>query len=197
MYVSTLNFKENPSKWIAITAIFAGLYVLGYFIAIPGVSSLGESIITWICAGLFGPWIAVIACILGEGISMFIKAPDLPIFIPSTLISVVLMALIMGYGRRLALPKSTGTDRRRSRKIRMITESILYIVMLVVKYTFYTLWDIAFFVPSFAVTILLAFVVKCVLLPIGLIIIEAVRKGLDRVYFDLELAEIAPNKVED
>ena len=194
MNISKLDYKEKPSKWIALTAIFTGLFVLGKFIAIPEIGSI-ESIVTWVSAGLFGPWLAVISGTIGVVLSFFIKLPDLPIFIPSTIIGVIMTSLIMGYGRKLAFMvwKSSGmNDRRR----RMVTESIIYILMQIAQYSFYLLYNLAFGIPGYEIRIVITFVVKLVLLPIGLILIEAIRKSLNKPYFDLELAETGSIKEE-
>ena len=194
MYVSKPDYKEKPSKWIALAAIFTGLFVLGKFVAIPDIGSI-ESIVTWVSAGLFGPWLAVISGTVGTLLSFFIKFPDVPQFVPSTIIAVIMTSLIMGYGRKLAF-MTWKSSRMNERLKRMITEAILYALMQIAQYSFYYVYNLAFGIPGYQITLIFTFVWKCCLLPIGLIIIEAIRKSFNKPYFDLELVEVTSTKKE-
>nr|MDO8114855.1 hypothetical protein [Candidatus Sigynarchaeota archaeon] len=203
MYVSRLNIKENKSKFIALTAVFAGLFALGNFIAIPGVASI-EMIVTFVCAGLFGPEIAIISSLAGEAIVMPIAPPSESLFIYSTFIGDAIAALVMGYGRRIAFPMEK-TFKMEPRKARVFGESIAYIFMLASRYSFYILFDaivlysgllidpdgISVAMVAYVGVHMLRFVLKAIFLPLCILIAETIRKNMGKVYFDLEKVEIA------
>nr|MDO8116376.1 hypothetical protein [Candidatus Sigynarchaeota archaeon] len=139
MMKKLISLKKTPSKFIAITAIFSVLFAIGNFIAIPLVTSI-EMVVTFVCAVLFGPEIAILSSIIGEAIVMPI-APPAEVFILSVFVGDALAALVMGYGRKLAFflePKCSGNDRN----ARIIGESIVYVLMLLARYSFYTLFDL-------------------------------------------------------
>ncbi len=192
-----ISLKKSPSKFVAFTAIFAVLFALGNFIAIPTVASI-EMVVTFICATLFGPQIAILSSLVGELIVMPIAPPSEVLFIYSVFIGDAIAALIMGYGRNLAFvlePRFKDNER----KARITGESIAYILMLLARYTFYTAFDaILLFsgilisdegaMPAFityTVGNYTRFVFKAVFLPLCIIITETIRKNLRTNYFDI------------
>ncbi|NMC04732.1 MAG: hypothetical protein GYA24_05940 [Candidatus Lokiarchaeota archaeon] len=182
MYKPSSNFAEKRSKVITATAIFAGLFVLGNFISIPEVGSL-EMLITWVCAGIFGPYVSIIAGVIGEGISLFIF-PTNPLFIPTKLAGAALTALIMGLGRRLAFVVNKQVDREK--RVRMVVESIFFVAMLAARLALYLLYNAAMGIPGYELVLTVNFLFKVAFLPIGLILVEGIRRGIGRVYYDMD-----------
>ncbi len=191
MYKPSKNFKEKRSKVIAATAIFAGLFVLGNFISIPEVGSL-EMLITWVCAGIFGPQVAIIASVIGEGISLFIF-PTNPWFIPTKLAGAALTAVIMGYGRKLVFVVNKQVEREK--RMRMVVESAFFVIMLVARLAMYMVYNFLVGIPGYEFILTVNFLFKVIFLPVGLILVESIRRGLGRVYFDMERVE-APGGIE-
>jgi hypothetical protein len=191
MYKPSSNFKEKRSKVIAATAIFAGLFALGNFIAIPEVGSL-EMLVTWVCAGIFGPQVAIIASVIGEAISLFNPTTNL-LFIPTKLAGAALTALIMGYGRKLVFVVNKQVDREK--RMRMVVESAFFVIMLAARLILYLVYNLALGIRGYEFILTINFMFKVIFLPIGLFIVESVRRGLGRVYYDMERVE-APGGAE-
>jgi uncharacterized membrane protein len=189
MYKSSFSFSENRSKVITSTAIFAGLFVIGNFTSIPEVGSL-EMLITWVCAGIFGPWIGMIAGVVGEALSLFIF-PTNPLFIPTKLAGAALTALIMGYGRKLALVVNKHAEKEK--RTRMIVESLIFVTMLAARLGMYLLYNLLVGIPGYEIPLAINFIFKVAFLPIGLLLVEAIRRGIGRPYYDMERIESTGN----
>ncbi|MHA1698586.1 MAG: hypothetical protein ACTSWN_07100 [Promethearchaeota archaeon] len=183
-------------------AIFAGLFAFGNFIAIPGFASF-ESVVTFISAMLFGPYITMIAALAGEAILLPIAPPSENIFIFSTFIGDALTALIMGFGRRLAFPIHAKIFKGKPEKLnraRMTGETVAYIIAIAVRYTFYDLYNAIFLYAGimttgesayiawvgFTIANTVRMIYKMLLFPLCIIITESVRKALNKVYFNLK-----------
>lgn len=181
MYAATPVFRQNTSRAVALTAVFAGLFAIGNFISFPEVGSI-EMLVTWTCAGIFGPHVAVVASVAGEALSMVIF-PTNPIFIPTKLGGAALTAVIMGYGRRLAFPLAArGTPEKRAR---MVVESLVYAGMLAARLGLYLAYNALVGIPGYEIVLTVNFIFKIAFLPLGLAIVEAIRRGTGKVYFDL------------
>ncbi|MHA1848955.1 MAG: hypothetical protein ACTSXU_15035 [Promethearchaeota archaeon] len=202
------SLKSNPSKVIAITAIFAVLFALGNFIAIPGIASI-ERIVTFITGVLFGPQITIIAAVVGEAIVMPIAPPGESWFILSVFVGDAIAALVMGYGRKLVL-LFKNIEEKNPRKARMIAESIAYVLMLASRYTFYTIFDAIVLYSgliispeganaTFAAWTVMNYtrmLLKLLFLPICLAIIEPLRKNLNIIYFNWERMDNALESIK-
>nr|MDO8084164.1 ECF transporter S component [Candidatus Sigynarchaeum springense] len=184
-----INFKTQPSKTFALTGIFAALFALGNFIAIPGVTS-HEHVVTFVCATLFGPYVAVISSVIGE----IIVAPFSKLFwLPSTLIGDILTALIVGYGRNFAFYLQKRHEMQPV-KARRIAESTFFIIAVCGRYITYLTIDAALISAGldigntllgfFLFVFLPAWVYKIAWTPLCVLIVDQMRRYLNVVYYD-------------
>ena len=195
MSILTINFKNRRSKSLAITGIFTGLYAIFNFIGIPEFSSF-EHIINYICAFLFGPYVAVISSVAGELLLAPLKNP---LFLPSVLMGNIATALILGFGRKLT-PKFQKLTGYPVKKSRYLTESLVYVISLFVRYFIYigyggilVIIGIDYALIYFVVFFLIVTAFKAAWIPVCQSIIEAIRKNMTVVYFDREPFTIDQN----
>ncbi|MHA1680466.1 MAG: ECF transporter S component [Promethearchaeota archaeon] len=193
MKTSTINFKENPTRAIAMTGIFTALYAIFNFIAIPDFAS-HEHVINLVCAALFGPYVAAIASVAGELVILPFKGVS--IFLPSTLIGNILTAFIVGFGRNFARYFKKRSDAMSERKSRMYAEGLSFVIALFARYAFYIFFDailISAGIPLpntimfFALWFLIVTAYKVAWLPVCITIVEQIRKGMNVIYFDKDL----------
>lgn len=199
MSILKINLREQKGKALAIIAVFAGLYAVGNFLAIPGIAS-HDHVFLFIVAILFGPWVSALSGIIGELIVLPIGfKPEHVFFFPTTFAGVVIMALIIGYGRKLAfqLEKKKNWTRK---KARIVAETLAYIIGVNVRYLIYIPYDMLLIGSGIDVggTILVIFltfilpkwIYKTVWTPLCILIGERLRKSLNRIYYDIELPEL-------
>ncbi|MFX0101959.1 MAG: hypothetical protein ACFFCS_20505 [Candidatus Hodarchaeota archaeon] len=203
MSSTKINFREQRSKAVAVTAVFAGLFAIGNMIGVTGFVSM-ESIITFICGALFGPQVAFIAAIAGEGIAQMFFPASVPLFLVTIFIADGITGLIIGYGRKMAFffERKFHIDKR---KARILAESISYLLIPAFRYSFYQLFDIialnvGWLAPQGSNTIdqqILVYAgknfinmgIKMVFLPLCILLVEQIRRNTKTLYYDIDIPE--------
>jgi hypothetical protein len=189
-----LTYKKQPARAVALTAVFAALYALFGFLAIPDVASF-ETIILFMVGVLFGPEITVPSCLIGEIIAKLIFPQKQVLFYISSFLAVVVASLVMSYGRRLA-SRFGDAFNILDKRSRLKGEAIAYILAVGSFYVIYAVYDVILLYAGifsyalyivYVIEFLIAFAVKATFIVICIPLVEAIRKYLNEVYLDIRL----------
>jgi len=188
------NSRNVNTRKIAIIAIFAVLFVISIYVQIPNFTSTRQ-IIYYISANLFGFQISCISSLIAQLLDF---NSTNPVFIFAGFISPFIYASVLASGRNITnyFSKMTGKDPK---IIRRLVEPILFIAVLYIVATFFLVYfllmmNVFRFLPStgslmsdlktYSIFFYSSCTFKIIYLPLNIVIIEAIRKAFNRVYFN-------------